>query len=909
MVVLSTIFPERVLASWFTLGSYERSRVKKMFLIDGSNHAFRVHFALPPMHASDGFPTRALYGFSTLFAKLMRTWNPDYVLVAFDNTGKTFRHELYPAYKGERPDMPGDLREQWPRFVDLVEAFGYAGHMATGVEADDVIGTLATQFAGPDVHVYLVTGDKDFCQLVNEHVTILDLMKDVEIGPEGVREKFEGVGPEHVVDVLGLAGDKSDNIPGVPGIGVKTAAKLLLQHGSLEQILEDAPKIRGKRGQNLQEFAEDARMSKVLATIRCDLELPYTLETLAPREMNVDWLRQKFDDWNFGRIAKRLLPERPPLDTSRYTTVDSLRSLMALARTLRSARRFVLGAEALTRDPRTSPIVGLSFAWGDGDAAYLPLGHEEGDQLSESEALAVLKPLLESERVEKWGHGTKDLVALLRNHGVTLRGLRGDTELLDHMLAAHARVRGLEQMATRYLGHTMNLYDDLSDSAERTFHECDTEEGTEYAAEIAHVGYLLHSKLEPKLSEGMERLYREIELPLVPVLADMQRTGIRLDVEALAGVRADIHERLEAAAASCHAIVGREFNVGSVTDLREILFEELGYEPIKKTRTGWSTDASVLEKLAGQREPDLPSAILEYRRLQKLESTYLDRLPEYVAEDGRIHCRFHQVGAATGRLSSSDPNMQNIPVRRFEGRRIRECFVPADGCVFLSADYSQIELRILAHVSGSRTLIDGFARGQDIHARTAREIFGVSDSEVTLELRSAAKAINFGLIYGMSAFRLAGDLQIERDEASRYMEEYFARMPEVEGWLESTRESAREHGYVTTLFGRRRILPGLYSSMRNERMAAEREAVNTIIQGTAADLVKIAMRRVWDRLARERSAAKLLLQVHDELLLEVPVGECDRVVRLVTEEMEVALLDVPLRVNTATGHNWNEAHG
>lgn len=882
--------------------------MKRMFLVDGSNHAFRVFFGIPPMHAPDGSPTHALYGFTTLLSQIHRSWEPDYIAVCFDK-GRTFRNDLYDDYKGHRPDMPEDLRSQWPDLPGLVEAFGFTSLILPGYEADDVIGTLAKRFAGPELEVVMVTGDRDYYQLVDEHIKVLDLAKDREVGPDDVPDLM-GVPADRIVDLRGLSGDKSDNIPGVPQVGDKTAATWLKKYGDLEQVIANAQKIGGKRGQNLQEHAQMARLSKELATICLDVPVGLELADLAPRGLQVDALKERFERWNFGKVARRLLRTGPQVDTSVYRAITTLEDLQTLCGDLAAAGRFGFDTETTSLDPLQAELVGLSFAWSKTDAVYVPVGHAQGEQLDRQVVLDALRPLLESDGVGKIGSNLKYDLVVCRRAGVDLAGIHGDTMLLDYVLAAHERSHGLDALAERHLTHKMTTFQQVSDGETRTFDQVPIDRATHYAAEDAQVALQVHDKLLPNLVDGTRFIYRQIELPLVPVLADMETRGIRLDVEQLATVRDEIAERVERAEKACYEIVGREFTLGSVKALREILFEELGYEPSKKTKTGYSTDSSVLDKLVGQRDPDLPEQILRWRELTKLLSTYLDKLPDFVhPTDHRIHTSFNQAVAATGRLSSVDPNLQNIPVRMEEGRRIREAFVPADGCVFLSCDYSQVELRILAHVCGSETLRSAFASGDDIHQLTARRVFGAELGEVTPALRSAAKAINYGLLYGMSAFRLARDLDVSRTEAQTWMDDYFARMPEVEGWIEQVRDGARRDGYVTTLYGRRRLLPTISSKRWNERASAEREAVNTVIQGTAADIMKLAMLKVHRGLREQGMQTRMLLQVHDELLLEVPEAELDDARKLVVQAMQgAASLAVPLEVNSAVGHNWREAH-
>ncbi|MCO4744190.1 MAG: DNA polymerase I [Proteobacteria bacterium] len=877
---------------------------KKLFLIDGSNHAFRVQFALPPMNAADGFPTRALYGFTTLFAKILRVHQPDYLAVSFDR-GKTFRHEMYPEYKGHRPDMPEDLRAQWPLFPELVEGFGYPCLIVDGYEADDVLGTLAHRFGSEDVQVYLLTADKDFGQLVNANVRILDLMKDVEIDAAGVVDKW-GVGPERVTDLLGLAGDSSDNIPGVPGIGPKTASKYLNKYGTLEDVLANHADVGGKRGISLAEHADNARLSKTLATIAVDVPMDVTLDDLAPKGLQVPALRELFERYDFGKVATRLLPEEVQVDTSGYTVPETLEQLETAAAAIREAGRFGFALETSSSDPLSADAVGVALAWGPTEAVYVPFDNHQVAYERE-DVRRIVGPLLADPSLPKIGHDTKTAYKIGARRGFPIQGVVSDTQLLDYILAAHERNHSLTEMSSRYLSYTMSAYAGVSSGGASLFDIVSlTELGRN--AEYAHVPLLLHDKLMTRMDEGQDHVYQTIEMPLIPVLAAMENEGIALDVEAFAALREELSGRVEALKNEAHEAAGRTFNVGSVKELREILFEELGLPPQKKIKSGWSTDSSVLEKLKDLHP--LPGAILKYRSLSKLLSTYVEKLPDYLADDQRVHTTFHQAVAATGRLSSADPNLQNIPVRTHEGRRIREAFVPAEGKVFLSCDYSQIELRILAHFCGEGTLVEAFNNGEDIHRRTASEIFGVPLDEVTSDQRTASKAINFGLIYGMSAFRLSGDLAISRDEATRYMDEYFARLPRVREFIEEAKETVRSKGWTDTLFGRRRIVPNIHSRNYAERMAAEREAVNMRVQGTAADLIKIAMIRVHAALEREGLAARILLQVHDELLLEVPKAELEQVSDLVRAEMEgVAEFAVPLHVNIAVGDNWNDAHG
>jgi DNA polymerase I len=870
---------------------------KKLFLVDGSNHAFRVQFALPPQHASDGFPTRVLYGFTLLFQKMMRTYRPDYCAVSFDS-GKTFRHERYDQYKAHRSEMPADMRRQWGHLPELVEAFGYPCVMRAGFEADDVLGTLAKRFASDEVDVYIVTSDLDFAQLVNDRIFLVDDMKGRILKEPEVVAKLQ-VRPDQVIEMKGLAGDSSDNIPGVPGIGPKTASKLLATYGTLEAVLEAAVegKIKGKRGEKLREKADDARLSAELATIVTDIDLGLELEDLLPRGVQVDPLRTYFDQWEFGMVARKMLPPVNAVDMSIRRAVRTQAEVDEVIASIRRSGKVGVGLRTTTDNPETASLIAVNFAWQD-NVVYMPLEWQAEVTYDTQQARQAVFELLADPTVEKVGHDLKFVLRVLRHHEADLKGIGGDTQLLDYVLVAHRRTHGLEQIAQRHLGHTLNLA-----PPQEPLRLDDT---LSYAPEAAHVAWICHDRLRARLGEGTAFVYDKIERPLMPILCDMEDAGIRLDTERLGEVMTDIAGRVSESEQHCWELAGRPFKVGSPREVAVVLFDELGLPALKKTKTGFSTASDVLEKLSDHH--DLPLAILHWRQLSKLLSTYLKTLPSHVAADGRIHTTFNQARAATGRLSSENPNLQNIPVRTFEGRRIRECFVPAEGCVFLSADYSQVELRVLAHFCGDGPLVESFTNGEDIHRRTASEVWQVPIEAVTAEQRSAAKAINFGLLYGMSAFRLGRNLSISLEQAQQYMDDYFGRMPQVQAWIEATKAQCRVDGFVETLFGRRRLIPEIYAKSFTDRSAGEREAVNTRVQGTAADLIKIAMIRVAHALEPYR--ARILLQVHDELLLEVPEDELADVRECVVREMtHAAELKVPLSVNVATGANWNEAHG
>ena len=889
---------------------------KKIFLVDGSNHAFRVFFAMPRMTAG-GLNTGALLGFANMLRSFEKEHQPDHVVVVFDK-GPSFRVDLFDDYKGHRPEMPEELREQWPKIPELVEAWGYRCVDMEGWEADDIIGTLAKRWAGPDCHVWMVTGDKDFYQLVDDNISILDVMKKKEIRHAEVVERF-GVGPERVTDVQGLAGDSSDNVPGVSGIGEKTASKYVQKYGDLESVIAHADDIGGKRGAALAEEAEMARLSKVLVTMRLDVPLDWTLEDLDAHERDPEKLRELLVRYQFRSHLKALEEEggaAPSSEQGSYTTIRSLTELEQAAATIRQKGHVCVDLETTSLDPKLAKLVGVCLSWEEAAGVYVPVGHTHdgqrvAGQLTEADAMAVIAPLLADPTVKKTGHNLKYDRSVLVSNGYVLAGVSGDTLLADYLLEPERNRHKLDDLALRYLGHTMIPISELMDvkDPEATFAEADLDKAAVYGAEDAQITYKLDRMLEPKLDElELRSVYEEIELPAMEVLSDMELTGIQVDTAQLAALSVELGERIEGLEASIYREAGREFTINSPKQLQVILFEELGLTPIKKTKTGFSTDAETLKALAA--ENLLPKLILQYRELAKLKSTYVDALPTAVSEvTGRIHTSFHQAVAATGRLASNNPNLQNIPSRTEEGRRVRSCFVAPEGKLLLACDYSQIELRLLAHYCGEGPMVEAFRSGADIHRATAAEIFGVMAPLVTSQQRSAAKAINFGIVYGMSAFRLSNELKIPRREAQDYLDGYFARYPQVERVHEELKEAARSRGYSTTLWGRKRRIPDINSSNKRDRAAAERIALNSPLQGSAADLIKIAMIRVQDRIRAENWPARLLLQVHDELLLEVDEDAIERVANGVKAEMEAAAeLCVPIKVDAGWGPNWTEAH-
>ena len=883
-----------------------------LYLVDGPNLAFRAFFAVTAMANGAGLPTNALFGFTNMLLKLIRDQRPDYLAVAWDPKGGSFRQALYPDYKGTRPDMPFALSQQMPHFQRVVEAFAVPFLCLDGFEADDVIGTLAHRHQG-ELEVVVITSDKDMMQLVSEHVSLLDTMKDKRISFAEVRDKF-GCGPELVPDALGIWGDTSDNIPGVKGIGEKGVHKLLERWRGLDDLYAHLDEVEPKGVRDkLAADRDSAYLSRDLATIRTDAPVEVSLDHLAlvyppPPEAP----RELFRELEFRGLLRELGGAMAAVSRERYELVTSEAALAAVVATLRAAGRCAVDTETTSLDPLTADLVGLSLCSDDHVAWYVPVAHhlESGEsQLAWATVRSVLGPLLTDPTFAKIGQNLKFDARVLARHGVELAGIAGDTLLADYLLAPDRRSHKLDDLALVHLEHTMITFEETVGDGQ-TFADVPLERARDYAAEDAHVVWLLDEKLGAQLAEqGLEPLYREVEVPLISVLARMEQRGIALDSALLRELSVELATRVDEAERRCHSLAGRSFNVGSVKQLREILFDELKLPAPRSGKTGPSTDETVLSELALQHE--LPRAILDYRSLVKLKNTYVDPLPTMVSSaTGRIHTHFSQTTAATGRLASTDPNLQNIPIRTAEGRRIRQAFVAPPGRVLLSADYSQVELRLLAHlVGGEGGFAAAFAAGRDVHQETAASLFGVERDAVSREMRAIAKAVNFGIVYGQSAFGLAQTQGISRPAAADYIRRYNERFPEIEAFRQRVIADARRLGYVTTILGRKRPVAELDSANAARRNAAERVAVNTPVQGSAADLIKLAMIAVDRRLSTEQPGQHLLLQVHDELLLEVDEARVDEVTALVREEMTAALaLSVPLVVDVGVGHNWDEAH-
>ena len=897
---------------------------KLLILVDGSSYLYRAFYALPSLTNSRGEPTGAVYGVVNMLRKLLADYQADYVAVVFDAKGKTFRDELFEQYKAHRPPMPDDLQTQIEPLHAIVRASGLPCLVVEGVEADDVIGTLAQQAAAAGIATLISTGDKDMAQLVDGHITLINTMSNTVLNREGVIAKF-GISPEQIVDYLALVGDTSDNIPGVPKVGPKTAVKWLSAYGSLDNIVAHAEEITGKVGENLRAHLEQLPLARRLATIHCDVKLEVSPEDLRPQPPDSGALSDLYRRLEFKTWLKQLqekagddAPSQAPTAAKpgHYQTVLTARALDQWLERLQQAELLAFDTETTSLDYMQARIVGVSFAVTPGEAAYVPLAHDYPDappQLPRDEVLAKLRPLLEDPDRPKLGHNLKYDMSVLANHGIRLDGIRHDTMLESYVLNSTASRHDMDTLSRKYLDHETVTFEDIAGKGVKqlSFNQIPVEQAAPYAAEDADVTLRLHHHFWPQLHKepALAKLYTEIEVPLVNVLSRMERGGVLVDAALLQQQSRELAETMAAHEQRAHELAGGEFNLSSPKQIQEILYGRLGLPVTYKTPTGQpSTGEEALQELADQHP--LAALILDYRALSKLKSTYTDRLPEQINPDtGRVHTSYHQAVAATGRLSSSDPNLQNIPIRSLEGRRIRQAFIAPPGYRIVAADYSQIELRIMAHLSGDERLLHAFASDIDIHTATAAEIFAVPPEQVNSEQRRNAKAINFGLIYGMSAFGLARQLGIERGAAQQYIDLYFARYPGAKQFMDRTREQAREQGYVETLFGRRLYLPDIKARQQQRRQYAERAAINAPMQGTAADIIKRAMLRSDAWLRESGVDAKMVMQVHDELVFEVAAGavtECKTAIERCMKE--AAVLTVPLLVDIGVGANWDEAH-
>ncbi|MES9833415.1 MAG: DNA polymerase I [Candidatus Thiodiazotropha sp. DIVDIV] len=893
-------------------------------LVDGSSYLFRAYHALPELVNSKGEPTGAIVGVLNMLRRLFNDYHPEYIAVVFDAPGGSFRNELYPEYKANRPPMPEDLRCQIEPLHEIIQAMGLPLVMVSGVEADDVIGTLADQASNEGVKTVISTGDKDMAQLVNPLVSLVNTMSETTMDEQGVVEKF-GVRPDQIIDYLALVGDSADNIPGVPKCGPKTAAKWLKSYESLDNLIAKADEIGGKIGENLRSSLDQLPLSRKLATIKLDVALEKKPTEYVLNEQNTQLLRSHYERMESSRLLSTLdekgegeVEEESHVELeTNYQTLFSKDAFLEWMDRLQQSELFAFDTETTSLDYMQAELVGLSFAVVPGEAAYVPLAHDypgAPEQLPLDWVLSQMKPLLEDPEQKKLGQNLKYDMSVLARYGIQMQGIAYDTMLESYVVDSTATRHDMDSLAKKYLDHNTIHFEDIAGKGKKqlTFNQIDLEQAAPYAAEDADITLRLHEKLWPKLDSepSLTRLFSELEVALVPVLSRIERNGVSINSDMLRAQSDAFSRQLHELEQRAYSLAGHNFNLGSPKQIGEIFFNELELPVISKTPKGApSTAESVLIELAEQGH-DLPAVILEHRGLAKLKSTYTDKLPEMVnPETGRVHTSYHQAVAATGRLSSTDPNLQNIPIRKEEGRRIRQAFIPQDGWKMLAADYSQIELRIMAHLSQDKGLLKAFSEGRDIHTATAAEVFGEDLDKVSADQRRSAKAINFGLIYGMSAFGLARQLGIERKAAQEYVDLYFERYPGVSEFMDKIREQAHQQGYVETLFGRRLYLPEINARNHQRRTAAERTAINAPMQGTAADIIKRAMLSVDEWIEHEAPPVKMLMQVHDELVLEVEPGYLESARKILRDRMEhAATLDVPLLVEVGVGDNWDEAH-
>ena len=887
-----------------------------IILVDGSSYLYRAYHALPPLTTSKNQPTGAIKGVISMIKKILIDHPESPLAVVFDAKGKTFRHDMYSEYKANRPPMPEDLVQQIEPIHQIITLMGIKLIMIPGVEADDVIGTLAEQARQKRLDTVISTGDKDMTQLVCKNVSVVNTMSGELLNESGVLKKF-GVEPKYITDYLALIGDKSDNVPGVEKVGPKTAVKWLDEFGDIDGIKSNAESIGGKVGENLRASLETLDLAHQLVKIKTDVELDLGIEDLKVGEPNSKELSKIYKELEFNAWLQEV-PERqatsPKINQS-YKCITTKKDLKKVIKEASKSDTVAIDTETTGLDYIDSELVGISISFNAGEGFYIPIKHNDESiiQLPLEDVINELKPLLENSEKKIIGQNIKFDKNILMKYGLKIASIKNDTMMMSYVLDASATRHNLDALASYYLGYKTSTYEDVAGKGAKqiSFDDVPIDIATNYAAEDADITLRLYEELSPKLKniESLNKLNEEIEIPLIEVLSDMERNGAILNAKVLNAQSKDLEERIIRLENKAYKLAGEEFNLGSTKQLREIFFDKLNYRVIKKTPGGQpSTDEKVLAELA--EEYELPKVLLEHRTLSKLKSTYTDKLPNQISSlSGKVHTSFHQAVTTTGRLSSSDPNLQNIPIRTEDGRRIRQAFEPSNGNKFISADYSQIELRVMAHLSKDPGLLSAFQEGEDVHSKTASEVFNVGIEDVSSDLRRNAKAINFGLIYGISAFGLGKQLGITRNLAAEYMAMYFEKYPGVKQYMESTKESASQNGYVETLFGRRLYLKEINANNALRRQASERAAINAPVQGTAADIMKIAMIRMYQALEKEKSEARIILQVHDELILDTPEKEIDRVIELTTEAMkEATLLDVPLEIDIGIGDNWDQAH-
>ena len=925
---------------------------KKFVLVDGSYYLFRAYHGMPELNNGKGEPTGAIFGVINMLRKLIKEYQPDYLGVVFDAKGKTFRNDMYAEYKAHRPPMPDDLVCQIAPIHTIIRALGLPLLVIDDVEADDVIGTLATQASDQGLKTYISSGDKDLAQLVDDHIRLVNTMNNTVLDRDGVIEKY-GVPPSSIIDYLALMGDSSDNVPGVPKVGPKTAVKWLTEHGSLQKIVEHADEIKGKVGESLRSNLELLYLSKDLVTLKLDVDLEFKPHELVQTTPDKDALREAYSHWQFRSWLSELdqtensnnkqtpvaakpkpntakpekttdapVPGHKPIlkikttDKQDYETILTSSDLDRWLEKLEQSELIAFDTETTSLDYMRAQLVGLSFSVEAGEAAYVPVAHDyEGvpEQLSRELVLEKLRPLLEDPNKPKLGQNIKYDKNVLANYDINLTGIAHDSMLQSYVLDSTASRHDLDSLALNYLQRTTTHYEDVAGKGSKQipFNQVSIEEAAPYAAEDADITLQLHQNFWPELQQNkkLQHIYETLEIPLLSVLSQVERNGVVVDADMLAQQSHELESRLGELEQQAHDLAKQTFNIGSPKQIQKILYEDMQLPILAKTPKGQpSTAESVLQELA--QDYDLPRLILDYRSLSKLKSTYTDKLPGQINPDtGRVHTSYHQAVAATGRLSSSDPNLQNIPIRTEEGRRIRQAFVPPENCVLLAADYSQIELRIMAHLSQDQGLLKSFNQNEDVHRKTAAEVFATTVDEVSNDQRRAAKAINFGLIYGMSPFGLAKQLSITRSEAKDYIDRYFEHYPDVKNYMEITREQAREQGYVETVFGRRLYLPEINARNAARRQYAERTAINAPMQGTAADIIKRAMIDIQDCLNKDYPDIKLIMQVHDELVFEIPEDKVETLKpEIISIMARAADLSVPLLVDIGTGDNWDAAH-
>ena len=882
-----------------------------LYLIDGNSYIYRAFYAIKGLSNASGFPTNAIFGFTNMLLKVLREKKPDYFAIVFDSPVPTERHKTYEAYKAHRPSMPDELKLQIQPIKEIINAFNISNIEIEGYEADDVLGTIAKKAEKEGLDVYIITSDKDINQILSPKIKTYDTMKDKITEEKDVVERF-GVEPSRFPEIIALMGDASDNIPGVHGIGEKTAVSLLKEFGSIDNIIQNHSRIKKpKLKEAISENIENIKLSLKLATIDTNVPLEISIEEFKPKEPDRTKLLDFLRKFEFSSLL-RLIPEGENTFShdARYIIIldkDTFESAVASIK-----NEVAIDTETTSKLPMIAELVGISFSIEPEKAYYIPLAHSYPGmpkQLSKEYVLGKLKMILENPGIKKIGHNIKYDLIVLKNESINLKGIAFDTMLASYLLNPNKTNHNLEDVSMTYLSIKKLSFNDITDKGKKNFREVSIEDATKYSGEDAAVTLKLKYILETEIEkEGLAKLFCDIEMPLIEVLADIEIAGIKIDLPLMEGFSKELEKELAGIEKRIYFLAGEEFNINSPKQLQEILFEKLGLRTLKKTKTGFSTDVGVLEELALEHE--FPKEILEHRTLSKLKNTYVDTLPKLVnPHTGRLHTSFNQTVTATGRLSSSDPNLQNIPIRGEWGKRIREAFIADEGHLLLSSDYSQIELRVLAHLSQDEGFIEIFKSDGDIHTRTACELFGITPENVTSEMRRRAKTVNFGIVYGISPYGLSQQLGIHPEEAKFYIDTYFMRHSGVKNYINTKINKAAETGYVSTIFQRKRAIPELKSTNKNIRQLGERLAMNTPIQGSAADIIKIAMINIWRRLKKEGLRTKMLLQVHDELLFEVPIKEKDKVQSLVREEMENAVkLDVPLKVDIGVGKNWSEAH-